>query len=113
MKKENDTAMSASSLPMGEGGGRGPKIIIATLHREGNDLIITFDGLSGKKVREAGHAFVVEGSAQSAHHWAHTSNVVRLQNFDFFTYGTGQELIDYCAELLAEYLPDETFEFNV
>lgn len=87
--------------------------IIATLHREGNDLIITFDGLSGKKVREAGHAFVAECTAHSAHHWASSPEVVRLQNFDFFTYGASQELVDYCAELLAEYLPDETFEFNV
>lgn len=89
------------------------KTTIATLHREGNDLIITFDGLSGKKVREAGHAFVNEGSAHSAHHWASSPEVMRLQNFDFFTYGTGQELIDYCTELLAEYLPDVSLEFRV
>lgn len=85
--------------------------IIATLNREGNDLIITFNGLSSKKVREAGHAFVNEGSAHSAHHWANTPEVIRLHNFDFFAYGMGQELIDYCTELFAEYLPDETFEF--
>lgn len=88
------------------------KTTITTLHREGNDLVVTFDGLSGKKVREAGHAFVNEGSAHSAHHWASSPEVMRLQNFDFFTYGTGQELIDYCAELLAEYLPDMTFEIK-
>lgn len=87
--------------------------ILATLSREGNTLVIHFDYLCQKKVREIGHAFVNEGSAQSAHHWAHTGNVIRLQEFDFFTYGTGQELIDYCTELFAEYLPDETFEFNV
>lgn len=87
--------------------------ILATLSREGNTLVIHFDDLCAKKVREIGHAFVVEGSAHSAHHWAHSSNVIRLQDFDFFTYGIGQELIDYCAELFAEYLPDETFEFNV
>ena len=87
--------------------------IIATLHREGNDLIITFDGLSGKKVREAGHAFVNEGTAHSAHHWASSPEVVRLQNFDFFTYGTGQELIAYCDEILAEYLPDVSLDFNL
>ena len=87
--------------------------IIATLHREGNDLIITFDGLSGKKVREAGHAFVAECTAHSAHHWASSPEVVRLQKFDFFTYGASQELIDYCAELLAEYLPDVSLEFRV
>lgn len=87
--------------------------IIATLHREGNDLIITFDGLSGKKVREAGHAFVAECTAHIAHHWASSPEVVRLQNFDFFTYGASQELIDYCAELLAEYLPDVSLEFRV
>ena len=87
--------------------------ILATLSREGNTLVIHFDYLCAKKVREIGHAFVVEGSAQSAHHWAHSSNVIRLQDFDFFTYGKGQELIDYSTELLAEYLPDETFEFNI
>ena len=87
--------------------------ILATLSREGNTLVIHFEDLCAKKVREAGHAFVVEGSAHSAHHWAHTSNVIRLQEFDFFTYGTGQELVDYCTELFAEYLPDETFEFNI
>ena len=87
--------------------------IIATLHREGNDLIITFDGLSGKKVREAGHAFVAECTAHSAHHWASSPEVVRLQKFDFFTYGAGQELIGYCTELLAEYLPDVSLEFRL
>lgn len=87
--------------------------ILATLSCEGKFLVIHFDHMCAKKVREAGHAFVVEGSAQSAHHWASSPNVIRLQDFDFFTYGTGQELIDYCAELFSEYLPDETFEFNV
>ena len=87
--------------------------ILATLSREGNTLVIHFDHMCAKKVREAGHAFVVEGSAKIAHHWTHTGNVIRLQEFDFFTYGTGQELVDDCTELLAEYLPDETFEFNV
>ena len=56
---------------------------------------------------------MAECTAHSAHHWASSPEVVRLQNFDFFTYGTGQELIDYCAELLAEYLPDVSLEFRV
>lgn len=82
------------------------------LSREGNDLVMNFYGLSKKKIADIGRVVVGEGAAHSAHHWAHTPNVIRLAEFDFFTYGTGNELIEYLSELLREYMPEKIFEFS-
>lgn len=88
------------------------KTIHCQVCREGDDLVLSFYDLSRKKVRELGYGFVVKGACHSAHHWAFSENVLRLQDFDFYTYPSGEVLRDFLCELCELYAPDEDFEFG-